>query len=42
MADCTATTTLIRHADVPENGGNDPNLSEAGEARANYLAQMLE
>ena len=41
MADCAATTILIRHADVPENGGTDPHLSEAGVARAEALAELL-
>jgi phosphohistidine phosphatase SixA len=41
MADCAATTILIRHADVPANGGANPHLSEVGLARAEALAALL-
>ena len=41
MADCAATTLLIRHADIPENGGDDPHLSHAGVHRAEALAALL-
>jgi broad specificity phosphatase PhoE len=41
MANCAATTLLIRHADIPENGGDDPSLSHAGVHRAEALAALL-
>jgi phosphohistidine phosphatase SixA len=38
---CTATTILIRHADVPAGGGTDPSLNPAGLARAQELRHVL-
>ncbi|WP_262692917.1 SixA phosphatase family protein [Kordiimonas aestuarii] len=32
------TIYLVRHAEKEADGGNDPNLTEAGRARANWLA----
>jgi broad specificity phosphatase PhoE len=32
---------IVRHAEKAEGGGNDPDLSEAGRARAEALAKML-
>jgi phosphohistidine phosphatase SixA len=32
---------LVRHADVPVNGGADPSLSPAGQARAAALAAVV-
>lgn len=32
---------LVRHADVPANGGADPSLSPAGQARAAALADVV-
>jgi phosphohistidine phosphatase SixA len=41
MADCAATTILIRHADVPLSEETDPHLSNEGLARADALAALL-
>jgi broad specificity phosphatase PhoE len=41
MADCTATRYFIRHAEVLDTGGNDPELSETGNVRARALIEML-
>jgi broad specificity phosphatase PhoE len=41
MADCTATRYFIRHAEVLDSGGDDPELSETGNARARALIEML-
>jgi phosphohistidine phosphatase SixA len=41
MADCTATRYFIRHAEVLNTGGDDPELSETGNARARALIEML-
>lgn len=35
------TILIVRHAEKAANGGNDPELSEAGRARAESLANML-
>src|SRR5437016_14170062 len=32
---------IVRHAEKAANGGNDPDLSSAGRARANELARIL-
>ena len=32
---------IVRHAEKATNGGNDPDLSSAGQARANELARIL-
>ena len=32
---------IVRHAEKTANGGNDPDLSSAGRARADALAQIL-
>ena len=32
---------IVRHAEKAANGGNDPDLSSAGQARANELARIL-
>jgi broad specificity phosphatase PhoE len=32
---------IVRHAEKATNGGNDPDLSSAGRARANELARIL-
>jgi broad specificity phosphatase PhoE len=32
---------IVRHAEKAANGGNDPDLSSAGQARANKLARIL-
>src|SRR5437016_80269 len=32
---------IVRHAEKAANGGNDPDLSSAGRARAETLAQIL-
>jgi broad specificity phosphatase PhoE len=36
-----STIFVARHAEKAESGGNDPDLSEAGRARAESLAKML-
>ena len=36
-----STIFVVRHAEKAESGGNDPDLSEAGRARAESLAKML-
>ncbi len=36
-----STIFIVRHADKVASGGNDPDLSEAGRARAEALAKML-
>lgn len=36
-----STIFFVRHAEKAESGGNDPDLSEAGRARAESLANML-
>ena len=36
-----STIFIVRHAEKAASGGNDPNLSEAGRARAETLANML-
>jgi broad specificity phosphatase PhoE len=33
---------IVRHAEKAKSGGNDPDLSEAGRARAEVLARMLQ
>jgi len=33
---------IVRHAEKATSGGNDPDLSEAGRARAEVLAKMLQ
>src|SRR5690349_23891760 len=32
---------IVRHAEKAATGGNDPDLTELGNARANVLAQMV-
>jgi broad specificity phosphatase PhoE len=36
-----STIFVVRHAEKAESGGNDPDLSAAGRARAESLAKML-
>jgi broad specificity phosphatase PhoE len=36
-----STIFIVRHAEKTENGGNDPDLSQAGRARAESLASSL-
>src|ERR1022692_3482625 len=36
-----STIFVVRHAEKAESGGNDPDISEAGRARAESLAKML-
>jgi phosphohistidine phosphatase SixA len=38
---CTATTILVRHAEVATSGGADPPLSSAGLTRAQELQRVL-
>jgi broad specificity phosphatase PhoE len=41
MTDRTPTRFFIRHAEPLQNAGDDPELSAAGTARAEALAEML-
>jgi broad specificity phosphatase PhoE len=36
-----STVFIVRHAEKAESGGNDPDLSQAGRARAESLASIL-
>ena len=41
IADAESTIFIVRHAEKAESGGNDPDLSDAGRARAEALAKAL-
>ena len=41
IASAQPIVVIVRHAEKATNGGNDPDLSSAGQARANQLARIL-
>jgi broad specificity phosphatase PhoE len=41
IASAQPVVVIVRHAEKPANGGNDPDLSSAGRARAEALARIL-
>ena len=41
IASAQPVVVIVRHADRAANGGNDPDLSSAGRARAEALARIL-
>ena len=41
IASAQPIVVIVRHAEKATNGGNDPDLSSAGQARANELARIL-
>jgi len=41
MASAQPVVVIVRHAEKAANGGNDPDLSSAGRARADELARIL-
>src|SRR5258707_1720645 len=41
MAAAQPVVVIVRHAEKAANGGNDPDLSSAGRARADALARIL-
>src|SRR5213593_2619217 len=41
IASAQPIVVIVRHAEKAANGGNDPDLSSAGRARANELARIL-
>src|SRR5437667_9313152 len=41
IASAQPIVVIVRHAEKAANGGNDPDLSSAGQARANELARIL-
>src|SRR5438876_10437133 len=41
IASAQPVVVIVRHAEKAANGGNDPDLSSAGHARADELARIL-
>src|SRR2546423_7035829 len=41
IASAQPVVVIVRHAEKAANGGNDPDLSSAGRARAEALARIL-
>src|SRR5437016_10383407 len=41
IASAQPVVVIVRHAEKATNGGNDPDLSSAGRARADALARIL-
>src|SRR5438477_10644022 len=41
IASAQPIVVIVRHAEKAANGGNDPDLSSAGRARADALARIL-
>ena len=41
MTNPTTVVILVRHAEVPESGGDNPHLSSEGDERAKELARVL-